>query len=79
MTKININTQTERQAYSLLRTLLETRKGLEFDAISARNEIKKLYGIDADHHKYSEILDEMSRCGLATVTRPGGFTRYIIN
>jgi hypothetical protein len=67
-----------KQKVDLIRTLLETRKGSVYDGIQAMRYFNERWGISEDWHLYSEIMDEMTRCGAACVVEAGGYTKYLI-
>ena len=49
------------------RDFLEMKKGLIFDGITARRRMFDEWGINIDWHIFTEVMDEMTRCGLARV------------
>jgi hypothetical protein len=73
-----ISSQSDRQIENLISTLLETQKGREFNGIEAANFFRETWGIDADWHTYTEIMDYMARINQATCTKSDGMTRYLI-
>ena len=58
---------------------LRMQKGREFDAMEAMRLMNDTWGIKVDHHEMSYALDELHRHEEATLTKIGGFQRYIIN
>jgi len=71
---------TDRQLQDFLKDFLVREcKGQEHDAISAANRLQERYGLRADWHLLQYALDAVERCGQAAITKPGGFTRYIIH
>ena len=81
-TFMNNKRQTERQAQSLLQSILQRDfKGRETDAIKAASWIRENYGLDMDWHPVSEMLDYLTRINCAQVisTSVEGFEKYLIN
>lgn len=73
--------QTDAQMVTLIRTLLQTRRGCEYNAISAARFFSLIYGIEADWHIFATILDQMAQNGQAVSDHNDieGHVHYIIN
>lgn len=71
--------QTTTQKNNLILDFLRSRKGDELDCMQARQKFQDRYGIYEDHHPFADALDYMHTNGEATITKPGGFTRYLIS
>lgn len=70
--------QTDKQLVSLLTTLMETRRGCVYDGITAARFFNETWGIYADHHVYTSIMDQMTRYEKAVIVEPGGYTKFMI-
>lgn len=68
----------EPKSKKLIKTLLETCKGMEFDGIQAMRYFNETWGIHADHHVYTDLMDSMTRTGQAECSQGWGNTRYVI-
>lgn len=76
---INIREMNQKQSVKLVHNLLQTRKGCEYDGIQAARFFRENWGIDGDHHLFTDVMDSMTRNGEAVCTQPYGFTKYMIN
>ena len=73
-----MNRKEKEQIVDLIKTLLRTRKGSVYTGMTASQYFRDRWGIDVDYHIFSEVMDEWSRIGLASVESEGGFTKYMI-
>jgi hypothetical protein len=64
---------------SLAKLLLSSQKGMEFTGMTARQFFTANFGVNIDHHVYTDIMDEMTRYNDAICTQGWGDTRYLIN
>lgn len=73
--------QTDKQMVNLIKTLLQSRRGCEYNAIKASMFFLHEYGIEADWHIFATILDQMAMNGLAVSDHNDieGHVHYIIN
>jgi len=78
-TFLSVKEQNQQQAVDLIKLLLRTRKGCEYDGIQAMRFFIEMWGIYADHHVYTEIMDDMTRNSKATITQGWGNVRFRIN
>ena len=77
--RIKINEdQTDKQLFVMIKALFLACKDREFDGIQAARHFSETFGIYADHHIFTEIMDSMTRTGQARCTQGWGNTRYYI-
>jgi len=73
--------QTKRQGESLISSLLEDRKYVILTAVSAKQLLRDVWGLDVDWHMCSNVLDEMVRYGKAEIVNDNnssGLTAYMM-
>jgi len=73
-----LDNQDSKQLYDLIAALLQTLSGIELDGFTAARHFMTTWGIYADHHLYTEVMDSMTRHGKARCTQGWGTTKYII-
>lgn len=73
-----VENQSDSQFIVLVKTLLATQKGREFDGIQAANFIRDTYGIDTNWHSCVDVLEVMTRTKEATCTQAWGMSKYLI-
>jgi hypothetical protein len=57
--------QTTSQKQDMIYDFLRQFKGQTFDGITARNQMRQVWGIDYDWHDFSEVLAHMETIGKA--------------
>jgi hypothetical protein len=62
----------------LVHDTLLSQHGREFDGIKARHWFNERYGMDIDHHVFTDVMDGMTRTNEAVCTQPWGYTKYRI-
>lgn len=79
MTKLQFSGSND-QLHDFLQTFIRREcTGELHDAMTATNKLIERWGMRVDWHFFAYALDAEMRCGWATITRPGGFTQYVIN
>jgi hypothetical protein len=74
-----MNKQTIEQKIAMIKAIMSTLTGKEFNGYEARQYFNDVFGIDNDHHLYTEVMDVMTRTGRAVCTQGWGDTRYLIS
>ena len=64
----------------LVRDFLGMKKGMVFDGVKAQRAMKDEWGINIDWHMFTNIMDDMTRYGMAEMVEiNNGRTSFMIS